>query len=245
MARTPIRYLKSSPLTVVGLMALTLGVAGIALAAIPSSSDQTIHGCYQTKGGELRVIDTEASPPKSCKSTEQSISWNQQGPPGPPGEPGTRIIASLNQTANFPSGAGAENATTMPLTGGADVSIDANEYWFVYPSPPGVDPPESCDAAGGMPRELHLDFVATGVTDSPFGSEVTLHSWVAQYNDAGTAPQPFPAGLDDFRFKNPITAQTPDVEIRAWDTCAGGDQRWGIGGLQFGISFKADIATLK
>jgi len=245
VARTALRYLKSSPLAVVGLVALTLGVAGIALAAIPSSSDQTIHGCYKTKDGDLRVIDTEASPPQSCKRDEQPISWNQQGPPGAPGEPGTSIIASLNQTANFSSGPGAENATTMPLTGGADLSIDANEYWFVYPSPPGVDPPESCDAADSMPRELHLDMVATNVSGLPSGSEVTLQSWVSQYNDANTGPQVFPGGLNDFRFKNPIASTTTDVEIRAWDTCAGGDQRWGIGGLQFGISFKADIATLK
>ena len=62
----------------------------VAIAAIPSSSG-IITGCRVTTGanpGQLRVIDTEASPPQACVGGEATITWNQQGPPGPQGDPG-------------------------------------------------------------------------------------------------------------------------------------------------------------
>ena len=81
-----LRHLTSAPLAIVGLVALVLGVAGIAWATIPSSSENIIYGCYTKIGGVLRVIDTEKG--QSCTRLELPISWSQQGPPGPKGEPG-------------------------------------------------------------------------------------------------------------------------------------------------------------
>ena len=62
----------------------------VALAAIPSSSG-IITACRATGGstvGQLRVIDTEATPPQACSTGEATITWNEQGPPGPQGDPG-------------------------------------------------------------------------------------------------------------------------------------------------------------
>jgi type VI secretion system secreted protein Hcp len=62
----------------------------VAIAAIPSSSG-IITACRVTTGttpGQLRVIDTEASPPQACAAGEATITWNEQGPPGPQGDPG-------------------------------------------------------------------------------------------------------------------------------------------------------------
>lgn len=68
-----------------GLLAVVGAVAGIALAAIPGS-DGTITGCLKKSGGNLRVIDAAVT---NCKSDEQRLDWNVQGPAGQAGENGT------------------------------------------------------------------------------------------------------------------------------------------------------------
>ena len=72
--------------------AVVLGAGtAVAIAAIPSSSG-IITACRATgtgaTQGQLRVIDTEATPPQACSTDEATITWNQQGPPGPQGDPG-------------------------------------------------------------------------------------------------------------------------------------------------------------
>ncbi len=66
-----------------------------------------IHGCYNTRTGFLRVIDTSAN--QTCLQGETAVSWNQTGPPGPvgpqgpsgpPGPAGT--IANLDQLNGIP-----------------------------------------------------------------------------------------------------------------------------------------------
>lgn len=95
-----------SPLMVVLPTVAALGAgAAVAVGSIPSSNG-TITGCYQTVDqyanqgtpstpyGTLRVIDpsnTTATNPQdySCQAgSEQTITWNQQGPTGPQGPPG-------------------------------------------------------------------------------------------------------------------------------------------------------------
>jgi hypothetical protein len=60
-----------------------LAIAGFAYAAIPDSSG-VIHGCYATKNGALRVIDSSAK----CANAELALNWNQVGPRGEPGPAG-------------------------------------------------------------------------------------------------------------------------------------------------------------
>src|SRR6266508_1100713 len=74
------------------LRVLTLGatLAGLALfigtltfAAIPGTNG-VIHACYDSKQGDVRVVD-EAAP---CEKDETALSWNQTGPQGPVGAQG-------------------------------------------------------------------------------------------------------------------------------------------------------------
>lgn len=68
--------------------ALGAGTA-VAIAAIPSSSDQVIHACYPTgtaTARTLRVIDADAN--ETCAAGEATLTWNQTGPQGPQGDPG-------------------------------------------------------------------------------------------------------------------------------------------------------------
>src|SRR5690348_9378239 len=71
-------------LSLVALAALGVGVAA---AAIPAG-DGTITGCYVTKGGQLRVIDTATT--TQCGKGEAKVSWSQRGPAGPPGPQGLK-----------------------------------------------------------------------------------------------------------------------------------------------------------
>jgi hypothetical protein len=66
---------------------VTAGAAAIALVsggsvwfADAATSTSTVHACYATHGGALRVLGHTP-----CKSTEKAINWNATGPAGPPG----------------------------------------------------------------------------------------------------------------------------------------------------------------
>jgi hypothetical protein len=60
------------------------GIATAVQADIPDGG--TIHGCYKTNKGDLRVIDTSAG--GSCQSSETPLDWNQTGPQGRRGPSG-------------------------------------------------------------------------------------------------------------------------------------------------------------
>jgi hypothetical protein len=46
---------------------------GLAYAAVPDSNG-TIHGCYQSVGGALRVVDPDAG--GKCKANERPLDWS-------------------------------------------------------------------------------------------------------------------------------------------------------------------------
>jgi type VI secretion system Hcp family effector len=112
------------------VVALGAGTA-VALAAIPSTSDRVIHGCYVTTGatpGQLRVVDADATPPQPCVAGEATLTWNQQGPvgptgpqgdPGPPGDSGTG--SSGGGTSG--GGGGAPFDTSQPGGPTADIFL--------------------------------------------------------------------------------------------------------------------------
>lgn len=107
--------------------ALGAGTA-VAIAAIPSSSDQVIHACFSTTSsppGALRVIDVEATPPQTCTTGEAAITWNQQGPQGPPGPQGDPGLPGDSGSSSGGSG-GSDNfnpSTTEPAGPSADIFL--------------------------------------------------------------------------------------------------------------------------
>lgn len=75
--------LKLSTSAAVLASGLLVAGAGVAAATIPAA-DGTIHGCYITANGNLRVVD-EGVP---CHSSETQLDWSQVGPEGPAGPQG-------------------------------------------------------------------------------------------------------------------------------------------------------------
>src|SRR5580765_8137512 len=63
------------------LVALVVG-AGAAFAKIGAGG--TVNGCYEKRGGMLRVIDPSAK----CKASEVALAWNQAGAQSPKGDAG-------------------------------------------------------------------------------------------------------------------------------------------------------------
>jgi hypothetical protein len=83
--------LKKTLILLLVAAAVSAGAAAIAYASIPDGSG-TIHGCFKTGKGDLRVIDPSAG--DACLSSETALNWSQtgpqgvQGPQGPQGEQG-------------------------------------------------------------------------------------------------------------------------------------------------------------
>jgi type VI secretion system secreted protein Hcp len=112
-------------------VALGAGTA-VAIAAIPSTSDGVIHGCYLTTTtagqtiGQLRVVDVDATPPQACATGETTLTWNQQGPTGPQGDPGPPGDSATGTDTSgggggFGSGGGSPFDTSQ--TGGPSADI--------------------------------------------------------------------------------------------------------------------------
>ncbi|MGW0231204.1 hypothetical protein ACWDWO_23085 [Actinopolymorpha singaporensis] len=77
--------------TVVTAAVLLAGLGAAAYAAIPAvipDADGTIHGCFRTTQGSLRVIDPSAG--DSCGPSETALDWSRTGPQGPQGPQGPR-----------------------------------------------------------------------------------------------------------------------------------------------------------
>jgi type VI secretion system secreted protein Hcp len=107
-------------------LAVALGAGtAVAIAAIPSSSDQVIHACYSTTGtptGALRVIDAEATPAQPCATGEATLTWNQTGPTGPTGPQGDPGLPG-DSGGSGGSGGGGTDTFTQPQAGGPSADI--------------------------------------------------------------------------------------------------------------------------
>jgi type VI secretion system Hcp family effector len=116
-------------LTLPAVVALGAGTA-VALAAIPSTSDQTIKACYPTtptNARTLRVIDSD-NPAETCASSEATLTWNQtgpQGPPGPQGDPGPPGDSGTGTDTSGGGGFGSGGASPFDTsqTGGPSADI--------------------------------------------------------------------------------------------------------------------------
>jgi hypothetical protein len=73
---------------VVSLLALAVLAAGAAVgsAALVGEDDTVVQACRHKVTGRLRAIASATA----CRSSEEPISWNKQGPAGPQGPPGPK-----------------------------------------------------------------------------------------------------------------------------------------------------------
>jgi hypothetical protein len=67
----------------VGLLLVAALSAGIARAMIRDATG-TIHACFKSKNGQLRVVQSAGD----CTNSEQSLDWRQTGPTGAQGPQG-------------------------------------------------------------------------------------------------------------------------------------------------------------
>jgi type VI secretion system secreted protein Hcp len=112
------------------VVALGAGTA-VAIAAIPSTSDGVIHGCYLTTTtngqtiGQLRVIDADATPTQNCAANEATLTWDQQGPTGPQGDPGPPGDSGTGTDTSGGGGFGSGGASPFDTsqTGGPSADI--------------------------------------------------------------------------------------------------------------------------
>jgi len=111
------------------VVALGAGTA-VAIAAIPSSSDGVIHGCYLTTTtsnsqtlGQLRVIDADSN--ANCAANEATLTWNEQGPIGPQGDPGPPGDSGSGTDTSGGGGFGSGGASPFDTsqTGGPSADI--------------------------------------------------------------------------------------------------------------------------
>jgi hypothetical protein len=97
-------------------IAVFIALGGGAYAAISSipGRDGVIHGCYQKKNGNLRLIAAG----KGCSKSEKAIAFNQQGRPGNQGIPGTQGVPGAPSTpgARGEQGAQGPGATSFSTT---------------------------------------------------------------------------------------------------------------------------------
>lgn len=67
----------------VGLLLVAALAAGIARAMIPDAAG-TIHACFKSQNGQLRVVQSA----NQCQKSAESLDWRQYGAPGPQGPQG-------------------------------------------------------------------------------------------------------------------------------------------------------------
>ncbi|MDX6684838.1 MAG: hypothetical protein QOF86_966 [Baekduia sp.] len=91
---------------VIASVALFLALGGGAYAAVATipSADGTIHGCYATSGGGLRVVAAG----HACTKHEKTLAWNEKGPAGARGATGATGAAGPQGTAGPQGPAGPE-----------------------------------------------------------------------------------------------------------------------------------------
>src|SRR5581483_2006916 len=85
MPPRPRRSMSRALISVAAVVAV-LAASGIAYATIPDANG-VIHGCYATKDGSLRVVDTGSGGACDAKK-EKPLDWNRSGPTGPAGPTG-------------------------------------------------------------------------------------------------------------------------------------------------------------
>jgi hypothetical protein len=130
-------------------------IGGIAYASIPDGN-AVIHGCYATRDGALRVIDTSAG--ESCTKKETPLDWNQTGPTGATGSTGVTGPAGPFPTT-LPSGKTLTGDYRTSRSTDGDYADDTQSFAFPLSSSPavhfigiGATPPAECPGSFSNPQ---------------------------------------------------------------------------------------------
>jgi hypothetical protein len=178
-------------------VAVVVGVgsgAVVATAAIPDQSGK-IHGCYSTKTGALRVIDSA----KHCAAGTRALNWNQrgprgyrgyrgyrgpqgaQGPQGPQGDAGPAgsalgwVVVSSDGTIWSHGGQLAAPTITHPATG---IYCVTGSNWVQQGGPYSANIVNS-----GNPGQIAINPYFWGSTCNPTGYFIAVHT----FSGSGTA----------------------------------------------------------
>jgi type VI protein secretion system component Hcp len=122
---------------VIASLALFLALGGGAYAAVSAipSADGTIHGCYATSDGALRVIAAG----HACTKHEKVLAWNEEGRRGATGARGTTGATGPQGAAGAQGPAGAAGAAW--LAGAAGVNGTDGAIGPAGPQGPGAPVP--------------------------------------------------------------------------------------------------------
>ena len=115
-----------SPGTVLGLIAVVIAAAGLAMAA-NTSGDGTITACVSGKSKQLSL----ASSKNRCGHGEKTLQWNQRGPAGargpdgPKGADGPTGPQGVQGIQGVPGNPGADASATTRATSAGEVTTSA------------------------------------------------------------------------------------------------------------------------
>ena len=140
------------------------GVAAISYAAIPQNG--VITGCFPRSGGTLRVIDATTG---NCKSSEQKLEWNQQGPQGPAGAQGPQGVAGQPGALGPTEGVNSTDIESSPVD-----DVDTFDFTDQYG---GLRASFGDDGSVNFPYAD--DFQSTLTTTKSGKLFLTLRAWVA------------------------------------------------------------------
>jgi hypothetical protein len=115
-----IRRFRLTPATAIALAALIVALGGAAFAAIPDS-DGTVHTCYQSQNGNLRVVESA----QECRSGERPLALSAARQ----STGGSQIVARARSTGPVPVTA---PDVTIPLTGNTwtQAANETNDIFF-------------------------------------------------------------------------------------------------------------------
>jgi hypothetical protein len=158
------RLKRIHPATVIATGALAVALGGVAYATIPDGNG-TIHGCYDTQDGALRIIDPSS---QTCPAGQAAISWNQTGPAGaaggigPAGPPGGDANVNVHELSD----AGPYTLTTRQAI--AALALPAGSYT--------VNTTFTLDNVSGIGWGVCQLWIGPGDPPPPLGTDATFNT---------------------------------------------------------------------